>query len=150
MSGTSTYNTEDVRLALVAQIQQNVAWKHARLFYLGVGGQGAQFGDRTFDIKTGKVIPLRAPTPAEYVEATFLVRLRHRAATLASAEGAKIQADDCDWAINALRMPGQKIPSDIQIFWRERAQPVINKDFVDTDLTFAARYYRPLAGQGAL
>lgn len=151
MSGTGTYTAEDVRLALVAQVQTiktpaNVElFRHARLFFLGVVGQGAQIGDRIFDVQTGETAPLRANIGVEWVSGVYTVRLRHRTPTLASAEGIKLWSEDCDQVINRIRS-GPPFPSDIVVRWVKRNAPVKAKDFVDTDLVFACQYWRSTTG----
>lgn len=142
--------TEDMRLKLVAQIESILTgWKHARHVFSGVESQGAAIGDRCFDVRVGRSVPVSSGRGgSERVRTGYVIRLRH---VLPPKEGTKIhalRAEDTRTVEVRIRDTGAQIPADAEVRWISTAPPVAaaNGAFTDTDIEVQVDYWSAIDG----
>lgn len=146
---TPVFRQDEVRQKLTEQVELLNGFKAARLFYAGgITNQGAQFGDRTFDIVWGETTPLSSDKVSVYVKTVFTVRLLHKALIKDSAEGTKLLAEDAVVVKNQLLNRGLKLPDAIQRTWLKTGKPTpLGKgEFIQTDIEIECRYYEWRSG----
>jgi hypothetical protein len=146
----ATLTTEDVRLQLIAQIEAILTgWKHARHVFSGVESQGAQIGDRSFDIRVGRSVPASSGRGgAERVRTGYVIRLRH---VTPPKEGTKIhakRAEDTRTVEVRIRDLGAHVAPDAEVRWISTAPPVpaANGAFTDTDIEIQVDYWSAITG----
>jgi hypothetical protein len=147
---TPTFDYEDVRRQVIAQIQTLEGWKHARHLFTGISTQGAVIGDRTFDVKAGTATPTTSARGGmERVKLQVIVRMRHRASLLQSAAG--VDPSNADRRAVRIRMQtgGLEISSAVDVRWIGDGAPLIRVNgFQDTDQTYELEFWSPIVVPG--
>ncbi len=148
MSGTPSYRIDDVRVLLVAQTETLAGFKHARIFWGGVQQQGAQIGDRTFDIKWGESTPLTSQRSSLRVQTAFTLRLRHRMNPKDSSETLKLASEDPVIVKTRLLERGRSLPDAIERIWVKTGAPISSPkgEWIDTDISLLCRYWEWQSG----
>lgn len=149
---TAAFSVEDVRLQLVAQVQAipgTMGWKHARHVFSGVESQGNAFGDRSFDVRAGRVVPLNSGRGgAEYCRTAYTVRLRHRLPPKEGPETYALRTKDVRKVEVWLRERGGSINAAVRVQWVATEAPKAAGDgvFLDTDIQITADHWQVIEG----
>ncbi len=147
---TPTYTADDVRRLLLKQIETLNAFKAARLFWGGVSQQGAQIGDRTFDVREGASTPtgMMLAATAEEVRTEYVIRLAHPIKPKQDPNEAQLRSRDVREVANRVREQNMKIPAGMMVFWLSSDAPALDAGgtFVYSDIKIAVQYWSWVSG----
>ncbi|MCH9838250.1 hypothetical protein K0U83_21485 [bacterium] len=147
---TPTFTAEEVRLQLLAHIQEipGIGWKPSRHAFTDRELQGNVLGDRTFGIRIGASAPKDSQRRgAERVQTVYTVRLRHRIPVKDGQDARQQYAMDVRTVENWVRTPGVKMDGSIQMEWTGTPEArEVDGAFIDTDVIFRAVYWGRVTG----